>query len=76
MSLVKALFLFAITEGSLQMNHNSSCLHRTLQFSKHFGIHYLEGLGLIKKKNYFWKNNPKKEKQKRICLLLFTEVYL
>lgn len=65
MSLVKALFLFAITEGSLQMNHNSSCLHRTLQFSKHFGIHYLEGLGLIKKKKIiFGKTIPRKRSRR------------
>lgn len=71
MSLVKALFLFAITEGSLQMNHNSSCLHRTLQFSKHFGIHYLEGLGLIKKKKLFLeKQSQEREAEKNLPALV------
>lgn len=70
MSLVKALFLFAITEGSLQMNHNSSCLHRTLQFSKHFGIHYLEGLGLIKKKLFLEKQSQEREAEENLPALV------
>ena len=52
MSLVRALFLLAITEVFFQMRHNSWCLHSTSVFKALVHI-LLTGSGLNKKIYYF-----------------------
>ena len=70
MSLVRALFLLAITEIFFQMKHNNWCLHSTLQFSEHLCIYYSQDLGLIKKYYFLGKLSQEREVENNLPALV------